>query len=63
MKRQWWRWAYLIVGGSGVLLYGLGEARGWETGTAAREPAGPTAQRTGGYRTWVYWHGGYRRGK
>ena len=58
---------YFLTGGTGVLLYGAGEAYGWETGTVAKERVGkpgPNVRRSpGGWRAWGYWHRGYRGGK
>jgi hypothetical protein len=66
-KPQMGRWIYAVIGGGGILLYGAGEVQGWETGATAKAPnvnRGPNVRSApGGYRTWVYWHGGYRRGK
>lgn len=60
---RWWRRVYWVAGGAAVVLYAAGELYGWETGTEAREVAGPGVRGGAGYRTWTYWHGGYRRGK
>jgi len=60
------RWIYAAVGGGAIALYGAGEVQGWETGSRVEPKVnkGPNVRSApGGYRTWVYWHGGYRRGK
>ena len=57
---------YAVLGGGAIALYGLGEIQGWEAGSekVASVNRGPNVRSApGGYRTWVYWHGGYRRGK
>lgn len=61
------RWIYAVVGGGAAALYGVSEMQGWEAGSSGTEKSvnrGPNIRSApGGYRTWVYWHGGYRRGK
>jgi hypothetical protein len=65
MPNGWrrWRWLYALVGSVGIGGYAAGELWGLETGTEARDRAEPGARGGGGYRNWIYWHGGYRRGK
>jgi hypothetical protein len=53
---------YLAFGIGVVLLYGTAALFGWEFGTPSRTTLPPDA-RQGGYRSFHFWHYGFRGGK
>ena len=60
---RFWK-GYLAAGAVLVGLYGVGEAVGWETGTAARARMDPSVRQSpGGWRSWTFWHRGVHGGK
>jgi hypothetical protein len=55
---------YLVFGIGVVLFYGTAAMLGWEVGTPARQTLPPDARNTpGGYRSFHFWHSGFRGGK
>ena len=67
--------AYLVLGLAAIALYLWAGLSGWEIGTPTRAilPAGPggpsgpgsadVRRAPGGYRSYHFWHSGYRGGK
>jgi hypothetical protein len=55
---------YLLLGAGVLLLYGLAAWSGWELSTSQRQvlPA-DVRNAPGGYRSFHFWHSGYRGGK
>ena len=55
---------YLMFGSAMLLWYGAASAFGWEFGNPERQklPA-DVRQSPGGYRSFHFWHSGYRGGK
>jgi hypothetical protein len=55
---------YLGLGALVLGFYGLTAFTGWEYGNPQRELAPASArQANGGYRSFYFWHSGYRGGK
>jgi hypothetical protein len=56
--------SYLLLGTLLVCSYGVSSFTGWEWTSARRQyiPAG-VRQQPGGYRSFHFWHSGYRGGK
>lgn len=56
--------AYATLGILILALYGLSSFAGWELGTAPRQVIPADARQSpGGYRSYHFWHSGYRGGK
>ena len=57
-------WSYLVVSGTGLLLYGLATWTGWVASTATHASIpGDVRTSPGGYRSFHFWHSGYQGGK
>jgi len=54
---------YLAFGLGVVLLYSSASFLGWELGTPARQTLPPDARGPNGYRSFHFWHYGFRGGK
>lgn len=54
---------YLALGLGVVLLYSAAAFQGWELGTPERQTLPPDARSPGGYRSFHFWHYGFRGGK
>jgi hypothetical protein len=55
---------YLGLGATALLFYGSASMFGWEFGTPGRQHVpGDVRQAPGGYRSFHFWHSGYRGGK
>jgi hypothetical protein len=54
---------YLALGLGAVLFYGTAAFMGWELGTPGRQTLPPEARSQGGYRSFHFWHYGFRGGK
>lgn len=54
---------YLALGMGVVLLYGVAAFQGWELGNPERQVLPPEARSAGGYRSFHFWHYGFRGGK
>ena len=55
---------YLVLGGALLLLYGAAAWSGWEISTATRQQLPADVRNSpGGYRSFHFWHSGYRGGK
>ncbi len=47
-----------------LALYAAGEFLGWEAGGASHARVDPSVRQSpGGWRSWTFWHHGYRGGK
>lgn len=59
-----WNRFYLALGLTILGFYGVASFLGWEFGSAKRDfvPAS-VRQSPGGYRSFHFWHSGYRGGK
>jgi hypothetical protein len=55
---------YLLLGCAALVLYGAAAWSGWELSTSTRQfvPA-DVRNAPGGYRSFHFWHSGYRGGK
>lgn len=53
---------YLVFGMAVILLYGTAGMLGWEFGNSGRQQLPPDA-RQNGYRSFHFWHFGFRGGK
>ena len=55
---------YLLLGGGVLLLYVTAAWAGWELGLSPRQQLPPDVRNSpGGYRSFHFWHSGYRGGK
>jgi hypothetical protein len=55
---------YLAFGGGLLLLYLAAAFAGWELSLAPRQQLPPDVRNSpGGYRSFHFWHSGYRGGK
>jgi hypothetical protein len=55
---------YLLLGGGLLLLYVGAAWSGWELSTATRQTLPADVRNSpGGYRSFHFWHSGYRGGK
>ena len=55
---------YLVLGGGVLLLYVVAAAAGWELSTSPRQVLPADVRNSpGGYRSFHFWHSGYRGGK
>ncbi|HZI17596.1 MAG TPA: hypothetical protein VEY09_03285 [Pyrinomonadaceae bacterium] len=55
---------YLLFGGGLLLLYVAAAVLGWELSTQPRQQLPPDVRNSpGGYRSFHFWHSGYRGGK
>ena len=55
---------YLVLGIGVLALYGLAAWSGWEIGNSQRQVLPPDVRNSpGGYRSFHFWHSGYRGGK
>jgi hypothetical protein len=55
---------YLVLGAGVLLLYAVAAWGGWELTTAQRQVLPPDVRNApGGYRSFHFWHSGYRGGK
>jgi hypothetical protein len=55
---------YLVLGGGLLLLYTLAAWAGWEMSLSPRQTLPPDVRNSpGGYRSFHFWHSGYRGGK
>jgi hypothetical protein len=55
---------YLLLGGGLLLLYVVAAWSGWELSTASRQYVPADVRNSpGGYRSFHFWHSGYRGGK
>jgi len=55
---------YLGFGCLAVLLYGMSSFLGWEFGTSGRQVIPADVRNSpGGYRSFHFWHTGFRGGK
>ena len=58
------RKAYLVLGSALLVLYGAASAFGWEIGSDPPEKVPPDVRSSpGGYRSFHFWHSGFRGGK
>jgi hypothetical protein len=56
--------AYLAIGGVIIACYALAEFSGWEFGNTQRQVVpGDVRHSPGGYRSFHFWHSGFRGGK
>ena len=55
---------YLVLGAGVLLLYSAAAWAGWEMTTGQRQVLPPDVRNSpGGYRSFHFWHSGYRGGK
>ncbi|HYO62942.1 MAG TPA: hypothetical protein VER08_04725 [Pyrinomonadaceae bacterium] len=55
---------YLVLGTAVLLLYAAAAWGGWELSLARRQTLPPDVRNSpGGYRSFHFWHSGYRGGK
>jgi hypothetical protein len=55
---------YLVLGGGLLMLYATAAWAGWELSLAPRQQLPPDVRNSpGGYRSFHFWHSGYRGGK
>ena len=55
---------YLLFGGGVLLLYVVAAFAGWELSTQPRQTLPADVRNSpGGYRSFHFWHSGYRGGK
>ena len=55
---------YLVLGSGLLLLYAATAACGWELGNEPPQKIPPDVRHSpGGYRSFHFWHSGYRGGK
>jgi hypothetical protein len=55
---------YLLLGGGALALYVVAAMAGWELSTQPRQQLPPDVRNSpGGYRSFHFWHSGYRGGK
>ena len=55
---------YILFGLGVILLYGAAAYRGWEFGHPGRQVVPPDVRNSpGGYRSFHFWHSGFRGGK
>ena len=55
---------YLVLGAGVLLLYSAAAWGGWEIGGSRRQTLPPGVRNSpGGYRSFHFWHSGYRGGK
>jgi hypothetical protein len=55
---------YLLLGAGVLLLYGVAAWSGWELSTSQRQVLPADVRNSpGGYRSFHFWHSGYRGGK
>ncbi len=54
---------YLLLGGAVLFFYVLAAWAGWEIGSPRRQQLPPEYRTAGGYRSFHFWHAGYRGGK
>lgn len=55
---------YLLLGTGVLVLYGAASWAGWELTTAQRQVLPADVRNSpGGYRSFHFWHSGYRGGK
>jgi len=55
---------YLALGCGLLVLYGMASAFGWEMGGEPPQKVPPDVRSSpGGYRSFHFWHSGYRGGK
>ncbi len=55
---------YLLLGTGVLLLYGVAAWSGWELSTSSRQVLPADVRNSpGGYRSFHFWHSGYRGGK
>ena len=55
---------YKVMGGGLLLLYVAAAWTGWEVGSPRRQFLPPDVRNSpGGYRSFHFWHSGYRGGK
>jgi FtsH-binding integral membrane protein len=55
---------YLLLGAGLLLLYGVAAWSGWELSTSQRQTLPADVRNSpGGYRSFHFWHSGYRGGK
>jgi hypothetical protein len=58
------RKVYIVLGSCLLLLYAAAAARGWEFGGDPQQKLPPDVRHSpGGYRSFHFWHSGYRGGK
>ncbi|HYN85771.1 MAG TPA: hypothetical protein VER32_10980 [Pyrinomonadaceae bacterium] len=54
---------YLLFGGAVVAAYLAAAFMGWEVGSPQRQTLPAEYRTPGGYRSFHFWHSGYRGGK
>jgi hypothetical protein len=55
---------YKVIGGALLLVYAAAAWQGWEVGSPRRQFLPPDVRNSpGGYRSFHFWHSGYRGGK
>lgn len=55
---------YVLIGTGALMLYGVAAWSGWEVGSPTRQQLPPDVRNSpGGYRSFHFWHSGYRGGK
>ncbi|HWS52690.1 MAG TPA: hypothetical protein VN228_01075 [Pyrinomonadaceae bacterium] len=55
---------YLVIGGGLLLGYAVAAWAGWELSLSPRQQLPPDVRNSpGGYRSFHFWHSGYRGGK
>jgi hypothetical protein len=55
---------YLVLGAALLLLYAAAAWAGWELSLSPRQQLPPDVRNSpGGYRSFHFWHSGYRGGK
>jgi len=63
-RMSWLVRLYLVVGLAGVGVYVAAGLLGWELRTTTRDRVpGSVRSSPGGYRSYHFWHAGYRGGK
>ncbi len=55
---------YMVLGTGALMLYSVAAWSGWEMGSPTRQQLPPDVRNSpGGYRSFHFWHSGYRGGK
>jgi hypothetical protein len=55
---------YVVLGAGALMLYSVAAWSGWEVGSPRRQQLPADVRNSpGGYRSFHFWHSGYRGGK
>lgn len=63
-RMSWLLRIYVLLAGAALAVYLLAGFLGWDTRTSQRDRVpGSVRNSPGGYRSYYFWHAGYRGGK